>query len=93
MQPRRPGANATPEINHFCLTVDGFNVDRILKLLADRGLIRSDANGPMKVRVRMRGPEAGGAGEGTPELYFGDPDGIVVQLQDARLKNTLRIRN
>jgi catechol 2,3-dioxygenase-like lactoylglutathione lyase family enzyme len=77
------GANATPEINHFCLTVDGFNVDRILKLLADRGLTRSDANGPMKVRVRMRGPEAGGAREGTPELYFGDPDGIVVQLQDA----------
>src|SRR4029077_948862 len=30
----------------------------------------------------MRGPEAGGAKEGTPELYFGDPDGIVVQLQD-----------
>ena len=76
-------ANAAPEINHFCLTVEGFNVDRIVKLLADRGVTRADANGPMKVRVRMRGPEAGGAKEGTPELYFGDPDGIVVQLQDA----------
>ena len=30
----------------------------------------------------MRGPESGGAPGGTPELYFGDPDGIVVQLQD-----------
>jgi catechol 2,3-dioxygenase-like lactoylglutathione lyase family enzyme len=76
------GANAAPAINHFCLTVDGFNVDRILKVLADRGVTKADANGPMKVRVRMRGPEAGGAKEGTPELYFGDPDGIVVQLQD-----------
>ena len=43
------------------------------------------SGGPMKARVRMRGPESGGAPGGTPELYFGDPDGIVVQLQDATL--------
>jgi catechol 2,3-dioxygenase-like lactoylglutathione lyase family enzyme len=88
-------ARAAPEINHFCMTVDGFNVDRILKVLADRGITRSDtagasnaggggsSAGPMKVRVRMRGPEAGGAKEGTAEIYVADPDGIVVQLQDA----------
>jgi catechol 2,3-dioxygenase-like lactoylglutathione lyase family enzyme len=88
------GANATPAINHFCLTVDGFNVDRIVKTLADRGVTRRDAaaagnaggggsnGGPMTLRVRMRGPEAGGAKEGTPELYLSDPDDIVVQLQD-----------
>lgn len=88
-------ANTPPAINHFCLSVDAFNVDRILKILADRGVARSDtagasnaggggsSAGPMKARVRMRGPEAGGAKEGTPELYFGDPDGIVCQLQDA----------
>jgi catechol 2,3-dioxygenase-like lactoylglutathione lyase family enzyme len=75
-------ANTTPAINHFCLTVEDFNVDRIVKILAGRGVTRSDANGPMKVRVRMRGPENGGAKEGTPELYVGDPDGIVCQLQD-----------
>ena len=87
--------NAAPAINHFSLNVDGFNVDRILKILADHGVARNDAAGannasgggsnagPMKVRVRMRGPDAGGAKEGTPELYFTDPDGIVVQLQDA----------
>ena len=40
------------------------------------------SGGPLKARVRMRGPESGGAPGGTPELYFGDPDGIVVQLQD-----------
>ena len=75
-------ANTTPFINHFCLAVDNFNVDRIVKMLVDRGLSRSDENGPMKVRIRMRGPENGGAKDGTPELYMGDPDGIVCQLQD-----------
>jgi hypothetical protein len=30
----------------------------------------------------VRGEADGGAKEGTPELYLGDPDGIVVQLQD-----------
>jgi hypothetical protein len=30
----------------------------------------------------MRGTEFGGAKEGTPELYFTDPDGISIQLQD-----------
>jgi hypothetical protein len=32
--------------------------------------------------VTMRGPERGGAKEGTPELYFTDPDGILLQIQD-----------
>jgi catechol 2,3-dioxygenase-like lactoylglutathione lyase family enzyme len=75
--------NTAPAINHYCLSVDGFNADRIVKVLTDRGLTKGEENGAMKVRVRMRGPDAGGAKEGTPELYFGDPDGIVVQLQDA----------
>jgi catechol 2,3-dioxygenase-like lactoylglutathione lyase family enzyme len=76
-------AAVPPAINHFCLSVDSFDADRIVKVLTERGLTKSDVNGPMKVRVRMRGPEAGGATNGTPELYFGDPDGIVCQLQDA----------
>jgi len=78
----------TPNISHYCVTVENFNVDRILKALADHGVSKADASGgglsggPMKVRVRMRGPENGGAKDGTPEIYVGDPDGIVVQLQD-----------
>ena len=82
------GANLRPGINHFCLTVENFNVDRIVTILADHGVAKSDATGgglsggPMKARVRVRGAELGGAKEGTPELYVGDPDGIVVQLQD-----------
>src|SRR5262245_37309891 len=53
-------------INHFCLTVEEFDVDRIVKILADRGVVRSEAGGrgaapgalaaPMQVRIRMRGP-------------------------------------
>jgi catechol 2,3-dioxygenase-like lactoylglutathione lyase family enzyme len=80
--------NVEPSINHYCVTVEDFNVDRILKALAAHGVSKAEgaggglSGGPMKVRVRMRGPENGGAKDGTPELYLGDADGIVLQLQD-----------
>jgi hypothetical protein len=32
--------------------------------------------------VTRRMPDRGGAPGGTPELYFTDPDGILLQLQD-----------
>jgi hypothetical protein len=32
----------------------------------------------------MRMPNRGGALNGTPELYFTDPDGILLQIQDVR---------
>jgi hypothetical protein len=32
--------------------------------------------------VSLRMPERGGVEGGTPELYFTDPDGILLQLQD-----------
>ena len=83
-----------PNINHLCFGVDDFNVDRITNTLTARGIKKTDdvgnagggglGGGPMLMRVRVRGPEAGGDRAGTPELYFSDPDGIVVQLQDAR---------
>jgi len=81
-----------PSINHLCLGVDNFNVDRITSILAQRGITKSDAAGNARggglgggpMRMRVRGPEAGGDRAGTPELYFSDPDGIVVQLQDPR---------
>lgn len=84
------GANQAPSITHYCVTVEDFSVDRVLKVLADHGVTKADgaggglSGGPMKVRVRMRGPEAGGAPGGTPEIYVGDPDGVVVQLQDPK---------
>jgi catechol 2,3-dioxygenase-like lactoylglutathione lyase family enzyme len=83
-----------PNLNHLCLGVDNFTVDRITGILARRGVMKSDAagnagggglgGGPMRMRVRVRGPEVGGDRTGTAELYFSDPDGIVVQLQDPR---------
>ena len=85
----RGGANAKPGINHFCVTTDNFDVNRILQVLAAHGVTKLDpldANfpargGALKSRVRIRREDAGGTKEGTPELYFTDPDGIVVQLQ------------
>ena len=79
---RRPGAGA-PAISHYCLGVDGFDVGKILAALAAHGVTKGDAAGPMKAAVTLRRPDAGGATDGTPDLLFGDPDGIVCQLQDA----------
>jgi catechol 2,3-dioxygenase-like lactoylglutathione lyase family enzyme len=78
------GANAKPGIHHFCMTVENFNAERILKTLADHGVTKTDAasTDAFKAWVRGRREDTGGAKEGTPELYFTDPDGIVVQLQD-----------
>src|SRR5947207_2306476 len=86
--------SSPPNINHLCLGVDNFDVDRLTKVLAQRGITKTDAagnagggglgGGPMLMRVRTRGPEAGGDRAGTPELYFSDPDGVVIQLQDPR---------
>ena len=77
------GPNGKPGINHWCVFTDNFNVERTISVLAEHGVTKSDKNGPMTMRVRMRGPENGGAKEGTPELYVGDPDGLVVQIQDS----------
>jgi catechol 2,3-dioxygenase-like lactoylglutathione lyase family enzyme len=67
-------SGATPKIDHYCLSVDAFNVDRIVKTLAAHGVTKSDQRGAMKVLVTMRAD--------TPQVYIGDPDGIVLQLQD-----------
>jgi catechol 2,3-dioxygenase-like lactoylglutathione lyase family enzyme len=66
--------SAGPRIDHLCLAVDNFNVDRLKSTLMQHGVT--------DVRVRMRGPEDGGAKEGTPEFYFRDPGGLSIQLQD-----------
>ena len=76
-------AGAAPSINHFCLGVESFQLDRVVTALVEHGVAKAAAAGPMKLHVDLRGAENGGATEGTPDLLFGDPDGIVVQLQDA----------
>jgi catechol 2,3-dioxygenase-like lactoylglutathione lyase family enzyme len=83
-------ATAAPSISHLGMAIENFNVDGVLKVLAGHGVTSAEgaegglSGGPMRVRVRRRGPEAGGAKEGTPELFFGDRDGIIVQLQDVK---------
>ena len=75
-------------IDHVCFAVDDFNPDRILAILADYGVTpRADERRrpmPLKSYVTMRMPDRGGAPVGTPELYFTDPDGILLQVQDVR---------
>src|SRR6516162_9349350 len=56
-------SGATPKIDHYCLSVDAFNVDRIVKTLIDHGVAKSDERGAMKVLVSMRAD--------TPQVYIG----------------------
>jgi catechol 2,3-dioxygenase-like lactoylglutathione lyase family enzyme len=68
-------AGALPRITHYCLSVEGFNADRLLAALARHGVMKSDSLGPMKATVETRD-------SGRLDLLFGDPDGIECQLQD-----------
>jgi catechol 2,3-dioxygenase-like lactoylglutathione lyase family enzyme len=83
----RGGAAPRPaSINHFCFNLEGFDPDQILKTLERYGIQPREGQtspvGPMRHYISMRMENRGGAKEGTPELYFTDPDGILVQLQD-----------
>jgi catechol 2,3-dioxygenase-like lactoylglutathione lyase family enzyme len=73
-------------INHVCMTVEDFDVERILDDLAAFGISgrgeNEGANVPFRSSVSMRMPNRGGAPEGTPEVYFTDPDGLRIQVQD-----------
>jgi len=75
-------------INHACLSLENFDVDFILGALEEHGITPrgtgQGGSGPLRHRVTMRMPNRGGAPEGTPELYFTDPDGLSIQLQDVR---------
>src|SRR5262245_1337372 len=84
----RGGADARPaSIGHVCMSMDKFVPDDVLKTLTSYGIsARGEgrgAAGPMKHYISMRMPDRGGAPQGTPELYFTDPDGLLIQLQDS----------
>ena len=76
---RRPG-----RIHHACLTVADFSVERVQAALEEHGVRprQSGASDPLEHWVSMRMPDRGGAPGGTPEVYFSDPDGLAIQLQD-----------
>jgi catechol 2,3-dioxygenase-like lactoylglutathione lyase family enzyme len=74
-------------IDHVCFTMDSFASKDVMAKLAGHG-IRARAEGearntPLRSWVSLRMPNRGGAPTGTPELYFTDPDGLIVQLQDS----------
>jgi len=82
---RGRGGPAPAAVNHACFSMSGFGVERVQSALEAHGIRPREGNGPagpMQHYVSMRMPNRGGAPDGTPELYFTDPDGILIQLQD-----------
>jgi len=78
--PTQPG-----RVDHVCLSIEDFDVDGVIEKLEDYGFsAREDASNtpPLAHWISMRMPNRGGAPGGTPEVYFSDPDGIRIQLQD-----------
>ena len=73
----RTGApEETGGLSHLCLGVDGFDAGEIMETLAAHGVARVERAGtePRTAWARMRA--------GTPQVFFNDPNGILVQLQD-----------
>src|SRR5688572_31463773 len=75
-----PAGSSPPSIvPRLGLTVENFNAERIAGLLEKHGITR-DPSGPaptggaLKMRVTNRG--------NTPELFVGDPDNFILQIQD-----------
>ena len=72
-------------IDHMCMSMKGFNSGTVTKTLNSYGLRtqgQGEPRGPMMTYISLRMPNRGGREDGTPELYFIDPDGLSVQLQD-----------
>ena len=79
--PTQPG-----RVDHVCLSVEDFDVGGIITKLEEYGFTArksADNTPPLVHWISMRMPNRGGIEGGTPEVYFSDPDGIRIQLQDA----------
>jgi catechol 2,3-dioxygenase-like lactoylglutathione lyase family enzyme len=73
-------------IDHACVAMDNFDPAVVTKLLVGYGLKQQEGQGrtPLVTYISLRMPNRGGAEGGTPELYFTDPDGLAIQIQDVR---------
>lgn len=81
---REEAPQASARIDHVSLSVEDFDVERILATLTQFGLsarAEPSVTPALSHWVSMRMPNRGGAEGGTPELYFSDPDGLHIQLQ------------
>jgi|SRR5688572_27638069 catechol 2,3-dioxygenase-like lactoylglutathione lyase family enzyme len=88
-RPGGPGRGFGPAragIDHACMGMRDFDPARVTQQLVDYGLKRQDGQGrdPLVTYISLRMPNRGGAEGGTPELYFTDPDGLAIQLQDVK---------
>lgn len=81
------GAPTEPaRVDHVCLSIEDFDVDAVIAKLEDYGFTQRESASntqPLMHWISMRMPNRGGAEGGTPEVYFSDPDGIRIQVQDA----------
>ena len=75
-----------PRIDHACMSMTGFNPDAVTKILTGYGLkpMPNASREPLVTYISLRMPNRGGAEGGTPELYFTDPDGLAIQIQDVK---------
>jgi catechol 2,3-dioxygenase-like lactoylglutathione lyase family enzyme len=86
--PAGPGRGPAPAraggIDHACLSMAGFDPAKVTQTLVGYGLKKQDGQSrtPLVTYISLRMPNRGGAEGGTPELYFTDPDGLAIQLQD-----------
>jgi hypothetical protein len=78
----RSDTPAPASIHHGSFNIRSFDIDKIRQALTGFGLAPCDRqSGPLVHYVSLRAPARGGAPGGTPELYFTDPDGILLQMQ------------
>jgi len=85
----RGGAPAGARIDHACMSLENFNVEALVNTLGSYGIKPSEntgrSGGPLTSWVSLRLEARGGAPvTGTPEVYFSDPDGLSIQLQDTK---------
>jgi len=83
----RGAAPADPRIDHACMSLDNFVPETVTKALTDYGLKLAPprTEGALVTYISLRMENRGGAPvTGTPELYFTDPDGLAIQLQDTK---------
>ena len=68
------------------MAMNDFDPAKVTQLLVDYGLKKQEGQGrdPLVTYISLRMPNRGGAEGGTPELYFTDPDGLAIQLQDVK---------
>ena len=73
-------------IDHACVAMDNFDPAAVTKTLVGYGLKQQEGQGrtPLVTYISLRMPNRGGAEGGTPELYFTDPDGLAIQIQDVK---------